>query len=282
MKKLSHYLVLLILLFANINLFAQMDTIYNKYGSVKSVGTIKRVGVWYSNFQGGIPYEKTTYLKHNKAVLESYSRGYHYDTTFQNDEEIIVKIFASNNSQYLAIIAEMKQFYTSYLCHGKYLSYYQNGNIKTIEHYRKGVIVKKKMTGYETGELKSVSSYKSYREENIRGSYLQGKYYSYYENGQTMWKGRYKKDGKVGTWIEYYEDGKLKSIGGFNEDIKPIVIRCENVRDLKREYPELLSFDFYMPYVLNFKSGKWEYYDDMGKLIKEEFYEKGKENKKEN
>ena len=273
MKKINYLVVLF--LFTNINLSAQMDTIYNKYGNISAVGTIKKVGVWYSKFKNRIPYEKMTYLKQNKAIWESYGHVYrdYYDTI---NNEIVARQHIYKDSQYLVIKAEMKQFYTSYSLHGKYFAYYQNGNIKVIEHHRKGVIINKKKIFYESGELKTVSSYKSYREGTLYGSYLQGKYYSYYENGQIIWKGKYKKDGKIGIWSEYYEDGKLKSIGNFNEDIKPIEVTYKNVSDLKREYPDLLNFDFYMPYVLNFKSGEWKYYDNEGRVIKKEFYEKGK------
>ena len=41
-------------------------------------------------------------------------------------------------------------------------------------------------------------------------------------------------------------------------------------------YSETNELLFYSPYYQKQKFGRWKYYDDAGKLIKEEFYEKGK------
>lgn len=41
-------------------------------------------------------------------------------------------------------------------------------------------------------------------------------------------------------------------------------------------YSETNELLFYSPYYQKQKFGKWKYYDDTGKLIKEEYYEKGK------
>ena len=43
-------------------------------------------------------------------------------------------------------------------------------------------------------------------------------YTSYYDNGQILREGNFKKNRKDGTWKEYYKDGKLKSVTEFKKD----------------------------------------------------------------
>lgn len=72
--------------------------------------------------------------------------------------------------------------------HGKYTSWYQNGQIETELNYKKN---------------------------KLHGSAIK-----YYENGEVEFKGLYKNDKKDGKWLEYYENGQLTAEIEYKNGVK--------------------------------------------------------------
>lgn len=129
-----------------------------------------------------------------------------------------------------------------------YMKYYHSGKIEAIDKNYKDstlnwMVLHYQVEYYENGQKKSDPN-------DINGS--RKNHRSYYENGQpsreVIWKG----DSTLGDCKEWYSNGKLKAKGQYE---LPLFLR--NV------------------YPVN-KIGTWSYYNESGKLIKEEFYEEGK------
>jgi antitoxin component YwqK of YwqJK toxin-antitoxin module len=91
-----------------------------------------------------------------------------------------------------------------------------------------------------------------------------------------MNKGRYKNHIRVGLWREYYNNGNLKIRGHYYNCKNPILITRANIDSIQSIYPALFNdSQLYFKDFLELKSGKWQYFNEQGNLIKEEFYEKG-------
>jgi uncharacterized protein (TIGR02145 family) len=79
---------------------------------------------------------------------------------------------------------------------------YENGNIKSENHYAGGVLHGKSIHYYENGKLKQEGTFINGKEEGV--------FKVYYENGKMKASIPYSKGVKQGDYFEYYEDGKLK------------------------------------------------------------------------
>jgi antitoxin component YwqK of YwqJK toxin-antitoxin module len=120
------------------------------------------------------------------------------------------------------------------IIHGRYISYYLNGNIES-----KGQFTNNETSGvwefyYETGKLKMrgilfksanyglweyffESGHKS-MEGIIYGKNREGEWKMYYENGQVREAGEYKSNKRTGLWKNYFEDGVLKGEIEYTDD----------------------------------------------------------------
>jgi hypothetical protein len=93
------------------------------------------------------------------------------------------------------------------------------------------------------------------------------------KNDDTILQKYYKRSGEVlvfnkyvkfkNGWALYFSNGILKEFGDF-----------EN----KYKFYQFLNRNYYLSrkFHVQIKKGKWEYYNDDGNLIKQEFYENGK------
>ncbi len=126
--------------------------------------------------------------------------------------------------------------------------YYETGNIKTVGSYKnnipEGVRRDYKIDG-------SIESAKIFRNGNIVGDgiidekgYKQGKWNEFYETGELRAEGNYKNNEKIGLWKWYYKNGKLDQIGSY--------IVGEQT------------------------DGDWKWYFENGKIMMEETFYKGK------
>ncbi len=118
--------------------------------------------------------------------------------------------------------------------HGRYVSYYLNGNIES-----KGQFTNNETTGvweffYETGNLKMrgilrqnanyglweyfYESGQKSMEGSINGKLREGEWRSYYENGQVKEVGDYINNKRSGLWKNYFEDGTKKGEIEYNDD----------------------------------------------------------------
>ncbi len=109
----------------------------------------------------------------------------------------------------------VKEFYQvkdtiSNIAHGKYISYYLNGNIES-----KGQFTNNETTGiwefyYETGNLKMRGI--------LRQNANYGKWEYYYESGEKSMEGTLNGRKREGEWKTYYENGQLHEAGAYHDD----------------------------------------------------------------
>jgi antitoxin component YwqK of YwqJK toxin-antitoxin module len=86
--------------------------------------------------------------------------------------------------------------------HGRYESYYQNGQKKKDLHYYNGKLDKSYMSFYQNGQLEVEAYY-------VNGE-LDKNYQSYFENGQLKLKTQYLDRKLHGKNIHFYENGQTK------------------------------------------------------------------------
>lgn len=130
----------------------------------------------------------------------------------------------------------------------------------------------------------------------IDSNLLNGVHTIYYANGNIKEYGFYKNNARIGEWRFYNTAGKVISAGNFLGDYNKLIYDVKRRKlitlnryldtikiepfaqkkydSLKKMFNQEWGIAF--PVQLHFKTGNWKYYDDTGKLIKEEFYEKGK------
>lgn len=249
----------------------QIDTVYTLDGKIDGYGQIKdgkRVDTWCFLNYGEKCYKTITYLDDNKGFVKYFDDKDFYEHIYINLRGRTNKKFI-NNLYYLQIYADVliKPDY-SMIGEGEYISYYPNGELHSKgfnkNNLREGVW----SIWYYSGKLGNKLNYKQNK--------LDGLFITYYENGQIMFIGNYKEDAQIGLWKEYYEKGNLKSEGNYCEDIAPVFLNYDNIDSLIIEYPNLIDDKIFLNYTLDFKSGKWCYYNEEGKIIREEFYQKGK------
>lgn len=94
-----------------------------------------------------------------------------------------------------------RSYYLNGRPHGKWLTFYKNGNLKSIESWKNG---------------KLFGKYILYQENGIKifeTTYLNGKdngvYLLFHTNGQVQVQGRFKNGIPKGTWKYYNDKGKL-------------------------------------------------------------------------
>jgi antitoxin component YwqK of YwqJK toxin-antitoxin module len=84
---------------------------------------------------------------------------------------------------------------------GSHISYYKNGVIKRIGHYREGNF-NGKWTGYDTEGNKTF-------EVEYKNDTLIGRFISWYSTGVIKQKGSYHNNVQIGEWISYDEAGMI-------------------------------------------------------------------------
>ena len=94
------------------------------------------------------------------------------------------------------------------------------------------------------------------------------RYQERYENGQIKSEGNLKDGIKDGKWVEYYESGKLRSVGKYKA-IRPFIIENGYIDWNIKEG----SFE-------SVKTGKWVYYYENGQIKSEGKYKDGKKDGK--
>ena len=90
--------------------------------------------------------------------------------------------------------------------HGLYQYYHENGKLATKQWFQQGILDGMQETYYPTGQLNSECAYQNGTKE--------GTCLIYYNSGQIESTCTYEQG--VGTYIAYYENGKIKEKGGLN------------------------------------------------------------------
>jgi antitoxin component YwqK of YwqJK toxin-antitoxin module len=146
---------------------------------------------------------------------------------------------------------------------------------------------------YDNGHPKEIAELKCYYNHNI--SYHSGIYKEFYESGKLKLDGNYEiadsvtcvscfdltenkkiskaqsHSNRVGVWKEYYENGKLRASGSYNG------IHETNFMKIPKPTGEMgpgvfIPGDYSEEYM---KDKNWNYYNEKGELIREEFYFQG-------
>lgn len=166
---------------------------------------------------------------------------------------------------------------------GIWKQYYPSGKLRAVLHYKKGWEHGNQKFYAETGELISEFTY--------RYGMKQGNYIIYYSNGIIKEKGKYglssfrsylphpppvgngneaelpgQASMRVGKNIEYFESGKIKCIRYF-EDQYDIIVTFDKPDENNQLRIQLQKQEVPME--------RWLYFDETGKVIRDEIYEKG-------
>lgn len=167
--------------------------------------------------------------------------------------------------------------------HGRYISYYLNGNIES-----KGEFTSNETSGvwefyYETGKLKMrgilfkganygmweyfYESGEKSMEGIIYGKNREGEWKSYYENGKVKEIGEYKDNKRIGLWKNYFEDGAVKGEAEFADDMGRYT-----------EYYHSGKVQGEGPRAGTKNVGHWRFFAEDGTLESEGEFENGKRN----
>jgi antitoxin component YwqK of YwqJK toxin-antitoxin module len=169
----------------------------------------------------------------------------------------------------------------SNILHGRYISYYLNGNVES-----RGQFTDNETTGiweffYETGKIKMrgilkqnanyglweyfYESGQMSMQGNVNGKHREGEWTAYYENGQVREVGVYVKNKRHGLWKTYFEDGVLKG-------------EIDYIHDTGRytEYYHSGKVSGEGPKKGNLNIGHWRYFGDTGTIESEGKFENGR------
>ncbi len=194
---------------------------------------------------------------------------------------------------------------------GKWIEYYDNGNIETIEYYKNDKLDGEYRKYYPNGQIQRI--------EHFKNNSLNGKVISYYENGNKKREYTYKNNLLDGKFIKYYEDGTISSIQNYknnklngksivyysNGNINEITYYKDGKRNggyieyysngiiaVKSYYKDDNLDGKFMEYYengnieieQNYKNGKFDgwyiRYDRNGNIVRKEYYKNGEQIKK--
>lgn len=156
---------------------------------------------------------------------------------------------------------------------GELFIYDENGKKRRLAIYKGGIRVGKHLEWYETGELLSETNWETDLCFNSKSYYKSGKLYGISINGN--------RDNSIYT--EYYENGKVKSLISYAEHFEKSYYESGQIKsekiDEKRTYKEWhsngkLKVSGTLEEGAWGRIGKWLFYDNNGKLIRELIYEK--------
>ncbi|MCT4628454.1 MAG: toxin-antitoxin system YwqK family antitoxin [Winogradskyella sp.] len=183
---------------------------------------------------------------------------------------------------------------------GKYLEYFYNGSLKQerielIDNFKHVQYFKNNQLKHKEIINDTVHIRESYAEDGSLVEILDmdSKHVKYDSiTGLLLLKGRYQNGSKVGEWISYYDNGKLKKIGSYSDGVKTgnhIYYHKNGVLNKRVNYQEGILIgevkEYYnngklkvkMRYSDGFLFGKYLEYHDNGKLKTEGYYQRGSE-----
>ncbi len=100
-----------------------------------------------------------------------------------------------------------REYYIKGKPDGKWISFYSNGKMKSIENWKDGTLDGKYILYNEKG--------KKILETYYKNGIDNGKYAVYYENGKPRILGQIKNGTPVGKWVMYTKDGKLSGMSKY-------------------------------------------------------------------
>lgn len=193
-----------------------------------------------------------------------------------------LQTFHDRNKKNLKEVYQVKDTIRNIL-HGRYISYYLNGNIESKGHFTNNETTGVWEFFYETGNLKMrgvlrqnanfglweyfYESGQKSMEGNINGKNREGEWKSYYENGQVKEIGEYRENKRVGLWNFYFEDGVPKGEIDYTDDYGTYTEYYHSGKVLAEG-----------PRMGNRNVGRWRFFAEDGTLQSEGEYTNGKKN----
>lgn len=153
---------------------------------------------------------KKFFLGVSFLVLSSLSFGrVHSVTKYQVKDINGVTISLVGNKPFTGMVVDGKdrEFYIKGKPDGKWLSFYSNGKIKSIENWKNGMLDGKYILYSERGK-KMLETYYSNGVDN-------GKYAVYYDDGKPHIIGQIKNGTPVGKWKVYAKDGRVAAMSKY-------------------------------------------------------------------
>ena len=119
-------------------------------------------------------------------------------------EENGITYYFNENTPFTGKVIDKKDriYYSNGKPDGKWVTFFPNGALKSIENWKDGKLNGKYVIHQENGLKVMQTSY-------INGN-DNGDYFLYHENGNLQVRGYFKNGIPTGTWKYYYSDGKLK------------------------------------------------------------------------
>ena len=148
--------------------------------------------------------KKTLILSMLLAIsLVSFSAPKTADTSRMREENGITYYF-NEDTPFTGKVIDKKDrnYYTDGKPDGKWVTFFPNGALKSIENWKNGKLNGKYVIYQENGLKVMQTSY-------INGN-DNGEYFLYHENGNLQVQGYFKNGIPIGTWKYYHPDGKLK------------------------------------------------------------------------
>lgn len=121
--------------------------------------------------------------------------------------EITISLIGNEPLTGMVIDGKDREYYLKGKPHGKWLAFYDNGKMKSIENWKHGALNGKYILYNENGKKVLETCYK----DGIDN----GKYAIYYPNGKPRILGKIKNGVPVGKWKKYDENGKLLGISKY-------------------------------------------------------------------
>lgn len=129
-------------------------------------------------------------------------------------------------------------------------------------------------------EYSEVNEY--YLSDEIKNKYFSqnrlvkyGIYFAYYKSGNVKEVSNYFNDRKIDDEYNYYENGQMLSWGKYISLLADtsIVLKCDTIYKVDEIFGEKIAL--VTCNTISKKVGKWQYWNEKGKLIKEEYYKDG-------
>lgn len=180
-----------------------------------------------------------------------------------------------------------------YACDGWVADFYTNGAILHKGYYVEGQLKTYQnffINGQMEREFKALDDYKSamvifYKDGKVKSNIKYDesspiKWEDFYPNGQLEYFEEYAKKGYYLAQKSFFENGQPQETFEMTNKKKLLYAKKEYFESgkIKTEGETVYNVD-----MLDYqKTGKWSYYDETGKLVKEEFYVNGKVNEEKN
>jgi len=158
---------------------------------------------------------------------------------------------------------------------GKWTTFYNNGNVKTISHYQhgnlggdykrfseNGKLLEEKLyiDGFEENEMKAFDN-QSYQQPEYE--VVNGVHKEFFENGNPKSVGKMRDGVKIGIWKYFYQKGSVWAKGRYLPKVTNHKTKIEKGDNFD---VNLLLEDKYI------KTGKWKFYNPQKELIREVIY----------